>query len=79
MLYIWKESQKGNEMERGSGANWQFLTQAMRAEYTDRLKRIRLMDRNLVDLYFTKMRRMPQSQQVWGTVTGQANVGGWNS
>jgi hypothetical protein len=79
MLYLWKESQKGDEMERGSGANWQFLVQAMRAEYTDRLKRIKNMDRNLVDLYFTKMRRMPQSQQVWGTVTGQANVGGWDS
>jgi hypothetical protein len=79
MLYLWKESQKGDEMERGSGANWQFLVQAMRAEYTDRLKRIRIMDRHLVDLYFTKMRRMPRSQQVWGTVTGQANVGGWDS
>jgi hypothetical protein len=79
MLYLWKESQKGDEMERGSGANWQFLTQAMRAEYNDRLKRIKIMDRHLVDLYFTKMRRMPQSQQVWGTVTGQANVGGWES
>jgi hypothetical protein len=79
MLYIWKESQRGDEMERGSGASWQFLTQAMRAEYTDRLKRIRIMDRHLVDLYFTKMRRMPMSQQVWGTVTGQASVGGWDS
>lgn len=79
MMYLWKESQKGDEMERGSGANWQFLVQAMRAEYTDRLKRIRIMDRHLVDLYFTKMRRMPMSQQVWGTVTGQANVGGWDS
>jgi hypothetical protein len=79
MMYLWKESQKGDEMERGSGANWQFLAQAMRAEYGDRLKRIRIMDRHLVDLYFTKMRRMPMSQQVWGTVTGQANVGGWDS
>jgi hypothetical protein len=79
MLYLWKESQKGDEMERGSGANWIFLSQAMQKQYEDRLKRIRIMDRNLVDLYFTKMRRMPQSQQVWGTVTGQANVGGWDS
>jgi hypothetical protein len=79
MIYLWKESQKGDEMERGSGANWQFLAQAMRGEYENRLKRIRIADRNLVDLYFTKMRRAPQSQQVWGTVTGQANVGGWDS
>ena len=80
MLYLWKESQKGDEMERGSGANWQFLSQALRAEYTDRLKTIRRMDRNLVDLYFTKARSMlPAAGQVYGTVTGQANVGGWNS
>ncbi len=80
MLYLWKESQKGDEMERGSGANWQFLAQAMRAEYADRLKRIRNMDRNLVDLYFTRMRaNLPAAGEVYGTVTGQANVGGWDS
>jgi hypothetical protein len=80
MLYIWKESQKGDEMERGSGANWQFLAQAMRAEYSDRLKNIRIMDRNLTDLYFQKMRRMmPTGGQVYGTVTGNASVGGWDS
>ena len=80
MLYLWKESQKGDSMERGSGANWQFLAQAMREEYDDRLKRIRNMDRNLVDLYFTRMRSYPPaSGEVYGTVTGQANVGGWDS
>jgi hypothetical protein len=78
MVYLWKESQKGDEMERGSGANWQFLSQAMRAEYTDRLKRIRLMDRNLVDLYFTKMQRFPSAfGEPYSTVEGQLNVGGW--
>jgi hypothetical protein len=46
----------------------------------DRLKTIRNKDRNLVDLYFTRMRRMlPVGQQVYGTVTGQASVGGWDS
>jgi hypothetical protein len=80
MMYLWKESQRGDEMERGSGANWQFLAQAMRAEYSDRLKLIRNMDRNLMDLYFTRMRRMfPLGGQVFGTVTGLANVGGWDS
>ena len=28
VLYQWKESQKGDDMERGSGANWQFLAKA---------------------------------------------------
>lgn len=78
MLYLWKESQKGDEMERGAGANWQFLTQAARAEYSDRLRIIRVMDKNLVDLYFTKMQRFPSAfGEPYSTVEGQLNVGGW--
>lgn len=79
MLYLWKESQKGDNLERGSGANWQFLAQAARKEYDDKLKRIRLVDRNLVDLYFTKMERfgMGAAGEPYATVTGQLNVGGW--
>jgi hypothetical protein len=79
VLYLWKESQKGDEMERGSGANWQFLSQAANKEYGGRLKTIRNMDRHLVDLYFTKMRRQPSFGSVYGTVNSQANVGGWDS
>lgn len=56
VLYQWCESQKGTDVERGSGANWQFLTQAARKEYEERLKKIRIKDRNLVELYFTKAR-----------------------
>ena len=80
MLYLWKESQKGDEMERGSGANWQFLLQASRAEYSDRLKRIRIMDRQLVELYFTRMQRFPEAfGEPYSTVTGQLNDGGRGS
>ena len=80
MLYLWKESQKGDEMERGAGADWQFLMEASRAEYEDRLKRIRIMDRNLVDLYFTRMQRFPDAfGEPYATVTGQLNVGGWGN
>ena len=78
MLYLWKESQKGDEMERGSGANWQFLMQAARAEYANRLQMIRNMDRNLMDLYFTRMQRFPSAfGEPYATVEGQLNVGGW--
>lgn len=78
MLYLWKESQKGDEMERGAGANWQFLTQASRAEYANRLKQCRNMDRNLLDLYFTRMQRTPPGYgEPYATVEGQLNVGGW--
>ena len=57
MCSLWKEGQRGDEMERGSGANWQFLAKAYHEEYVDRLKRIRIVDRNISDLYLTKARR----------------------
>jgi hypothetical protein len=74
MTSLWKEANKGDEMERGSGANWQFLSQAYQKEYENRLKLCRNMDRNIVDLYFTRMRRT-QSQQPFASVSGQLNVG----
>lgn len=75
MTALFKESQKGDEMERGSGANWQFLTKAYHEEYKDRLKLCRNMDRNIVDLYFTRMRRQPVNQEPFASVGGQMSVG----
>lgn len=74
MLSLWKEASKGDEMERGSGANWQFLSKAFHEEYKDRLKLCRNMDRNIVDLYFTRMRRT-RPQEPFASVGGQLNVG----
>lgn len=77
VLYQWCESQKGTDIERGSGANWQFLSQAARTEYDKRLKQARNMDRHIVDLYFTKMKRNPPPgfQDGFATQTGQLNIG----
>lgn len=76
MLALWKESQKGDELERGSGANWQFLATSYRAEYANRLKECRQMDRHLVDLYFTKAKTSaPYGGEAYSTVSGQLNVG----
>lgn len=76
VVYQWRESQKGDEMERGSGANWQFLSQAARAEYDNRLKRIRLMDRNLIELYFTKARlTTAYNGEPYQNTSNTANVG----
>lgn len=73
---LWKESQKGDEQQRGSGANWQFLAGANRKEYEDDLRNIRIMDRHLVELYFQKAQRVPP---FWGepfaSVNGNINVG----
>ena len=59
MVYLWKEAQKGDDQERGSGANWQFLVGAHKAEYNELLKEIRIMDRHLMELYFTKANIAP--------------------
>jgi len=75
LLCLWKEGTKGDDMERGSGANWQFLAGAYRKEYDARLKTIRVKDRNIVDLYFQKMNRHPQSSEPFASVTGQMSVG----
>ena len=76
MLYLWKETQRGDNLERGSGANWQFAMGAARAEYNDRLKRIRIMDRHLVDLYFTKVRQEPAfGGEPFSSPDGRTNIG----
>lgn len=77
LMALFKESQKGDEMERGSGTNWQFLAKAYHEEYEQRLKQIRIMDRHLVDLYFTKVRHTPEAgyQDGFATMTGQINIG----
>lgn len=76
MLYLWKETQKGEDLERGAGANWQFAMGAARTEYNDRLKRIRIMDRHLVELYFTKVRQEPPyGGEPFSSPDGRTNIG----
>lgn len=79
MAYEWKESQKGEDAVRGSGSNWQFLMQAADAEYKDRLKDIRKTDRDLVDNFVTRLRRvMPATgAPFYSPITGQGSIGGW--
>ena len=76
-IALWKESQKGDDMERGSGANWQFLWKAHQEEYRDDLRQIRIMDRHLCELYFTKFKPSPSigNQDGFATETGQLNIG----
>jgi hypothetical protein len=76
MCCLWKEGMKGDEMERGSGANWQFLAKAYHEEYKDLLRQIRIVDRNLMELYFTKARMNAPCDGQPDSYTGnQANVG----
>ena len=79
VLALWKESQKGTDEERGSGANWQFLWKANQEEYKDDLRQIRIVDRNLIELYFTKARMsVPfNAGEPFTNTNGTANVGYW--
>lgn len=79
VISLWKEGQKGNDMERGSGANWQFLAKAHHEEYKDLLRQARIMDRHLVDLYFTKakMNAPFNGGEPFTNTNGTANVGSW--
>ena len=78
VLYLWKESQKGDSMERGSGANWIVLMQSAAAEYQKRLKQIRVVDQQYVDLYFSKMKRFPETfGEPFATINSGLNVGGF--
>lgn len=74
VIALWKESQKGDDMERGSGANWQFLSLAYRKQYDDILKKIRIKDKNIVDLYFQRMSRTPRNIGNFVSVNGQMSV-----
>lgn len=75
VLAAFKESQKGDDMERGSGTNWQFLIQYYHEQYEYCLKKIRNADRNIVDLYFQRMNRNPGNSEPFASVTGQMSVG----
>lgn len=75
ILCLWKEASKGDEMERGSGANWMFLAKYYHDEYNSELKKIRIADKNVVDLYFQRMNRNVNSSEPFASVNGQLSVG----
>jgi hypothetical protein len=76
MCCLWKEGSKGDDMERGSGANWLFLAKAYHEEYKDLLRQARIADRNLMELYFTKANMTSPNGDSPSSYTGnQANVG----
>ncbi len=74
--YLWKEAQKGEDIERGSGADYKFLAQAAQASYIKKLKAIKDTDRDLAELYFSRVQQaFPLSEDGYATITGMLNVG----
>ena len=79
ILYLYKEAQKGEQVARGSGADWQFLSKASAAEYQQELKKIRAIDANLHQDFITRGFSKSQSPRDGYSTnrTGQLNVGRW--
>ena len=80
ILYLYKMAQRGEELRRGSGADWAFLSQASAAEYNKLLKQIRAIDANLHQDFVTRgfsQSRSPRDGYSTN-VLGQLNVGRWD-
>lgn len=75
-LYMWKESQKGDDHERGAGANWLQLAAYADKQYKERKKNISLKDQMTIDLYWTKFNRYAAANMSpFATINSQLNVG----
>lgn len=76
--YVFKEAQKGEEMQRGSGADWRYLAEAATEEYKAIIKPVKMTDRGLCDLYFSRISPgFMNGGEPYSTQTGQLNVGRW--
>jgi hypothetical protein len=74
--FLFKEAQKGEEMQRGSGADWRFLAEAAEAQYKIAIKPIKDRDRDLAELYFNRYRPdQNNAGEPFATINGGLNVG----
>jgi hypothetical protein len=75
--YLWKESQKGDGVKRGEGADWKFLAGAARAEYKKIKKDIARTDEDMVQLFFDRFRRDSTEPfgEPYATLNSQLNIG----
>jgi hypothetical protein len=75
--FVFKESQKGEEMQRGSGADWRYLAGAAQEQFKIAMKPIKDRDRDMVELYFNTFCRdsVPNASEGYATITGSVNIG----
>lgn len=73
---LFKERQRGDDMSRGSGANWQFSAQAARENFVQLKKQIALKDRQQIELYLTRV-KPTFTTNPFATINSQLNVGRW--
>ncbi len=73
---LYKERQKGEDVARGSEADWKFSAQAAAAEYKQLFQKISLKDRSFAEFYLNRMKgRRPSAP--FATLQGGLNVGSW--
>ena len=76
VLYQFKEAQKGENVMRGAGANWQFLSEAANQEYMRVLGRVRAIDANLHRDFLTRPGRLTLTRDGYSTMRlGLLNIG----
>lgn len=76
VAYLWKEAQKGEDMERGAGADWKYLAEASHDQYKLTLKPIKDRDRDLCELYWNKFNPdYYNGGEGYATESGGLNVG----
>jgi hypothetical protein len=73
---MFKEANKGEDMQRGQGADWKFIIQEAREQFKLTIKPVKDRDSDLVSLYFSKYRPdMYNNGEPFATVNGQLNIG----
>lgn len=74
--FLWKEAQKGEQVERGSGADYKFLSRAALEEYKIAIKPIKDRDRDLFELYWNRyVRENAYYGEPYMNMVGGLNVG----
>lgn len=79
LLYLYKEAQKGENVDRGSGANWPLLAQASKAEYDKILEKIQAVDVNLNNEMVSHVGNSGNYGQPYANRLGGLNIGGFSS
>lgn len=77
LAFVWKESQRGEQVVRGSGANYQFLSQMAESQYKSLFKVARDRDQEICDLYFSRMETQCGFPESFATADGHVSIGGW--
>jgi hypothetical protein len=78
VLYQFKESQKSEQIQRGSGANWILLSQMAQKEYAAVLETVQTIDVNLDNTHLTRIYDGGWGGEAFSNRLGQLNIGGWN-